>query len=168
MPTDTVAQIEALLGGHLPPDYREWLCNPDSPNPSPAITRVQADSSYKESVTSIYQAAEVLRYVDMENDMIAADSGDFPPGMIAIGENGSGDHVLLSLRQTDFGTIHYLFHEQSNPDEKLWGIYHLSDSFAAWLAALVPDVQESQPSSQSYQSSSAQATPPPKKPWWRF
>ena len=59
---------------------------------------VQADPPYEESVTEIFPAHEVLRYVDMERDMIAVGSGDFPPGMFAIGDNGMGDYILLSLR----------------------------------------------------------------------
>lgn len=167
---DLIAQIEDLLGQGLPPDYREWLQGPESRNPTPARTMVQADPPYEESVSELYPAREVLRYVDMEKDMIAADSGDFPPGMIAIGENGMGDYVLLSLRCSDCGSVHYLFHEESNPDEKLWGTYLLGDSFSEWLASLTsvvapPVIHSSEPISEPMVRKVA---PPPAKPWWRF
>lgn len=112
-----------------------------------------------------------MRYVDMEKDMVAAGYGDFPPGMIAIGDNGMGDYVLLSLRQSDYGSVHYLFHEESNPDDKLWGIYLLGDSFLEWLSRLAPDGDESVVAMTELQMSGMNITkdsPSPPKPWWRF
>ena len=167
---DPILQIEALLGCDLPPDYRDWLRDPESHNPVPARTIVQADPPYEESVTSIYPLQDVLRYVDMEKDMIAVGSGDFPSGMIAIGDNGMGDYVLLSLRQADRGSVHYLFHGESNPDEQLWGLYLLGDSFSWWLSRLVRDEDESTDNSRTEidQVTGAESTQTTPKPWWRF
>jgi SMI1 / KNR4 family (SUKH-1) len=168
--TDSIAQIEELLGCQLPADYREWLGDPDSPNPAPARTIVQADPPYEESVAEIFAAQEVLRYVDMEKDMIAVGSGDFPPGMIAIGDNGMGDYVLLSLRSEDSGSVHFLFHEESNPDDKLWGLYLLGTSFSNWLAGLVREekVAPTYSKAVSAQEGLPKDSPASSKPWWRF
>lgn len=131
---------------------------------------VQADPPYEESVAGIFPAHEVLRYVDMERDMIAVGSGDFPPGMIAIGDNGMGDYILLSLRSEDTGTVHFLSHEESNPDDKLWGLYLLGASFSDWLAGLVSE--EKEPPTYSKAVSAQEELPKDSlassKPWWRF
>ena len=168
---DSITQIEELLAQGLPPDYRDWLLDPESRNPVPARTMVQAETPCVESVSELYPAHEVLRYVDMEKDMIAVDSGDFPPGMIAIGENGIGDYVLLSLSSSDYGSVHFLFHEESNPDDKLWGVYRLGNSFSEWLLSLTPDIDASpvnEPSVPIPELRVAKIAAAPATPWWRF
>jgi len=81
-----------------------------------------------------------------------------------------GDHVLLSLSQSDFGSVHFLFHEKSNPDEKLWGIYRLGDSFSGWLSSLTPD-EDASPNNETETPtvpSFTKVSASPPKPWWRF
>jgi SMI1 / KNR4 family (SUKH-1) len=168
--TKSIAKIEELLGCQLTADYRKWLADPDSPNPAPARSKVQAGPPYEVFVTEVFPTHEVLRYVDMERDMIAVGSGDFPPGMIAIGSNGMGDYILLSLRSEDSGTVHFLSHEESNPDDKLWGLYLLSTSFSDWLAALVHEekVAPAYSKAVSFQEGLLTHSPESSKPWWRF
>lgn len=167
---DLIVQIEEILGYQLPANYREWLADPDSANPAPARTLVQADPPYEESVTEIFPSHEVLRCVEMESEMVAVGSGEFPPGMIAIGENGMGDYILLSLRSEDSGTVHFLSHEESNPDDKLWGLHLLGTSFSVWLAGLVPEEKVAPTYSEeaSSQKELPKGSPASSKPWWRF
>ena len=167
---DSIERIEALIGRELPADYRSWLTAPESDNPVPAQTVVPTDPPHKESVTSIYSTEDLLQEVEMAVDMNAAGSPDYPPGMIPIGENGMGDCVLLSLRELDYGVVYFLFHEESNPDDNLWGLYALGPTFADWLRSLVRGevVQPTNEVAPIHQANPTMTVSTPTKPWWRF
>jgi hypothetical protein len=62
----------------------------------------------------------------------------FPRHAIPIGES-YGDYYLLSLRDHDYGSILFLFHETANPKNDFRdGLITLADSFTSWLPTLTP------------------------------
>ena len=85
----------------------------------------------------LYAAEQMLSDFLQQKELLEAGAKDFPSKTLLIGSNELGDHYLLSLRQNDFGSVYFYFHETSNPEEDDDpGIYALSDSFTSWLHTL--------------------------------
>ncbi len=58
---------------------------------------------------------------------------------IPIAHNGNGDFYIVSLRESDFGSILYAFHETCDPmDDSLDGAIVLAPSFSEWTASFRP------------------------------
>lgn len=168
--SEAFLKIEGLLGRALPTDYKEWLAGDGSNFITPNKVTIPANPPWTDTVTEIFQADEVIRYLEMEQEMEAVESRDFPEGMFPIAENGMGDHYLMSMRDADFGSVFFLFHEESNSDDGLWGLYPMGSGFTAWLGTIEQD-EPAQKFSDTPQIVIPVRMPESKKqpkPWWRF
>lgn len=66
----------------------------------------------------------------------------YPRKTFPIGEDHS-ELYLISLRDHDYGSVLFLFHEDVTPYNNYEdGVYTLAPSFGPWLEALVPLPEE--------------------------
>ena len=167
---ESILKIEGLLGKPLPTEYRDWLSDDESSFVTPNKVTIPADPPWIDTVSDIYRTDEVIRYLEMEQEMEAVGSRDFPEGMFPIAENGMGDHYLMSMRDADFGSIFFLFHEETNSDDGLWGLHPMGSGFNSWLDTFEEDVpvQKYSAPPQIATPVRSPATKKQPKPWWRF
>lgn len=169
--SDAITQLESLLGIGLPEDFRTWLTAGTRTLPIPSDVTIPDDPPWVDEVTHLYDAETILAAATEEQDLNRQGLRDFPSGTILIGDNDNGDYYLLSLRGPDFGSVYYLFHETSSPEDDDWaGIFVLSPNFREWFATLaakppdpsIPDWERirQQELDKILNSSS--------KPWWKF
>jgi hypothetical protein len=119
----------------------------------------------------LYHAAQILSDTVEEYDMNRLGVRNIPTETIVIGNNGEGDLYLLSLRQADFGSVYYLFHETASPQDDEWaGIIVLAPKFNDWLATFVQ--KQPDPSTPDWdrirQQELDKILNSPSKPWWKF
>ena len=168
---ELVAHIERIIGRTLPTDYRNWLLNPAAIPHTPLSVTIPDDSPWTDTIETFYRAEKVFEEVQREAEFNASGVRDFPVDTLPIGDNDNGDHFLLSLRESDFGSIYYFFHETADPMEDDWGgVYVLASNLPQWLETL--EAVERDESSQDWETSRRLEletflnTPP--KPWWKF
>ena len=114
--------LEELVGGPVPPDYREFLltCNggrlrrnllpiiaPWGVNATP-VTRLLAagGDSFRSSVAKAYRF------------YISDDEQRMPPNCLPIGADPGGNYVLLSCEAATFGVVYFWDHERENPEKR--------------------------------------------------
>lgn len=167
---EDLLRIESVLGKELPADYKDWLSDDGSNLITPNKITIPSDPPWTDTVTKIFPADEVVHYLEMEQEMEVVGSRDFPEGMFPIAENGMGDYYLMSVSDADFGSVFFLFHEESNADEGLWGLYPMGSGFTEWSGTIEKGVPV-QRSPEVTQIATPIRMPDTKKhpePWWRF
>ncbi len=145
---DSISEIEKIIGIPLPEDVRSYYvgnltildlpCEIDVPHVSPWI----------DEVDQLYSADDALGILQEDLKSVEYEIREVPAGTIPLGDNGSGDYYVASIRESDFGLIYYMFHEVSDPmDESLKGAILLATSFSEWVCKFRP-----MPTSSSSQS----------------
>lgn len=148
----SVAELETLIGGPLPADYRAFLtayrCDEllDQsywmPHPSGRWVETIADCHTLDFLLEDIMPAEV--------DLWAQGHGSFEPGKLPIANNGAGDTVLLSCRGEDYGAVYHYFHEEGDDREdgdRTAGHYLIATSFTDWLSQMADYARENAASS---------------------
>lgn len=167
----SILMIEEILGRSLPKDFRAHLLSPDRDCVIPAEVEIPDEKSlWVDEINILYSATEILARVQLEVELIKTENRDFPTGMLPFGDNEMGDYYLISLRQSDFGSLYFMFHETCHPlDEEPEGLYLLDQSFSHWMGTLkkLPSEPESdwEVKRRKEWEKIIQA---PAKPWWKF
>ena len=141
---DAVALLEQMFQRQLPSDFVAWLLAPNAPYPAPANVRIPDESPWIARIELFYAAQQILQMMQEEAASTQRClSPSFPNRMIPIGES-YGDYYLLSLREGDYGSVLFMFHETANARNEFRGLITLSGSFAAWLPTLesLPEDEE--------------------------
>ena len=137
--------IEQFLGCPIPEELRSYLNGELGKIPLPAEIDIPDPSPWIDLVASLYTMDQALILLRENTTLIPYGTRDIPAGMIPIGDNGNGDLYTISIRETDFGSIHFLVHEMINLDENDQESSHLlATGFKDWIASF-PPVQPSPP-----------------------
>lgn len=167
---ETVSEIEKIVGARLPEDIRSFYSAADSEIDLPAEIDVPYSSPWIDEVHGFFNENEALTL--LREDILSQeyDSRYIPARTIPIADNGNGDFYIMSLRQSDFGTILYAFHETCDPmDDSLEGAIILAPSFSDWIATFRPkQKQSSTPDWDAIREAQLQEILHPKPPWWKF
>jgi hypothetical protein len=172
--SDAITQLETLLGRRLPEDFRLWLTDATPSLPVPSDVVIPDDPSWIDEVTHLYDAERILAVTTGERELNRQGLRDVPSGTIVIGDNDNGDYYLLSLRGPDFGSVYYLFHETSSPEDDDWaGIFVLAPDFKEWLGTLAakapdPNKPDWERICREERARILNTTSAPRRPWWRF
>ena len=132
--------FERRIGTTLPPDYRAFLLRYNGGQPQPGGFWI------KEGV----EGSDVCRFYGLHDGptwyMIEAylerPQLGIPPGLLVIGDDGTGNRICLSVREDERGAVYFYDHElhPRNP-ETYEGITKLADSFTEFLAGLTQPIE---------------------------
>lgn len=135
--SEAAAKIEESFQRPLPEDYAHWLTAPDSAYPAPAEVPIPHESPWIHRIEMFYAAQQILQTLQEDAELVQEGAlPSFPAQTIPIGES-YGDYYLLSLRDRDYGSVLFLFHETADPENDFRdGFITLAESFSAWLPTL--------------------------------
>lgn len=137
--SEALAKLEALYQRPIPRDYVNWLLDPNGPYPAPAEVQIPDESPWIDRIDMFYSVQQVLQTLQEDAENAKHGGGaSFPSFAFPMGDN-YGDYYLISLRDHDYGSVLFLFHETADRENDFRnGLITLSDSFAAWLPTLTP------------------------------
>ena len=137
-----IAELEQARGIKLPEDYLAYLRAHNGGQPVPGfywVDRWDDGNPWGSGIETLYGAHRNKKgYSDYS--LLRNDDGysfSLKPGMLAIGDDGCGGHILMSTLPVDFGSIHFCCSWSDHPngyeDDGYWRI---ADSFSDFLNRL--------------------------------
>jgi hypothetical protein len=122
--------LRRLFRRHLPEAYRVFLATGAS---GPESSFVPGTAAGNVAVRALYSPAEVL-------NAGSTFRGRIPTSLLPIGHDDCGNQICLSLRRSDFGSVHFWEHETrvSGSGAPTFTTTLISPSFTAFLTSLRP------------------------------
>ncbi|MDF3058741.1 MAG: / family [Rariglobus sp.] len=144
MTQSLVAAVQLLTKSTLPEDFLRFVEAGTAGELSGFSFNVPHPSgAWTDGVDSFYTPEEMIDWIEIDVMLREQGTNDLPDGMFPIAGNGMGDHILLSLRPSEHGSVYLGFHEEMDLESGSdAGLIKLSATFSEWLSALRPGEDE--------------------------
>ena len=129
-----VAAVEAKLARRLPNGYKQFLLEYNGGVPEPN----QFDVPGARTSSGVNRFYAILDG-EVDGDLIYEQRllrGYLPSGIMAIADAEGGNHVCLSVRGEDYGSVFFRDHELASEANVAAGLFELKPSFELFLSDL--------------------------------
>jgi cell wall assembly regulator SMI1 len=133
---ERLREFEENLGVRLPTEYRQFLKEHNGGRPKPGGFWIERHTDASE-VHQFYGLHDGPEWLSIDC-YAGADRYGIPPGMLAIGDDGVGNHICIWIEGDERGAITFVDHELHPYDQphSLEGVTRLASSFAEFLSVL--------------------------------
>ena len=129
--------LEERIGTSLPADYREFLLRYNGGVPRPRgfwiVSGREADTVWR-----LYGLHDGPTWSSIDDYIDLPDWYSIPKGLLAIGDDGVGNHICLRVDEEDAGAVYFWDHELRAPGmgDSYQGITRIANSFTDFLDML--------------------------------
>lgn len=127
-----IAAVEAVLGHSLPEPYRTFLLAHNGGCPEPnhfALLDPLAGTKHVGEINELYELEELPR-------MMGLYRGRIPPDLLPIGDDVTGDQILLRVRGPGIGRVYLWDHVHEHSPPTHGNVALLADRFDLLLGRL--------------------------------
>jgi cell wall assembly regulator SMI1 len=130
---ESIQALERELGFPLPVDYRHFLATDNGGEPSPSGFVFETNDGPSDSAVRYFLTLDPGGGSYNIREFRRRYSDRVPQGLMPIACDSFGNLVLIDLRPTSHGTIHFWDHEKESLGDPTWGnVSFVAPSFTAF------------------------------------